>query len=189
MKSQTLLFPLAALLIGALSAQTPVPIPIINPFFQDDTLDCSPGGGCFTMYMTGWVVGPQTYLFKASTAQYPTAPVGGLYVAAMGNSSVTGSILQTLGTSLQANKTYTLTLSVGARADLSFTGYLASLMAGNVTVASGHKATPVGGTFVNDVIEYSSGPSPAQLGQPLQIFVKSVGTGQVDIAKVTLTMQ
>jgi hypothetical protein len=56
-------------------------------------------------------------------------------------------------------------------------------------VAASHAATPVGGTFVSDVIEYKSGASPAQLGQPLQIFVKSVGTGEVNIAKVTLTMQ
>jgi hypothetical protein len=62
-------------------------------------------------------------------------------------------------------------------------------MAGNVPVAASHSATPVGGTFATDVIEYSSGASPAQLGQPLQIFVKSVGAGQVNIAAVTLTMQ
>jgi len=187
MKLRTLLLPLASLFVGVLSAQTPVSIPIINSIFQDDTLECSPG--CAYLNITGWVVGPNTGIFKASTTSYPTAPASGLYVAYLGNTNSTGSILQTLGATLQANTTYTLTLAVGARADYPFTGYLASLMAGNVAVAASHSATPVGGTFVSDVIEYNSGASPAQLGQPLQIFVKSVGTGEVNIAKVTLTMQ
>jgi len=189
MKLQTILWPLASLFTGVLAAQTPVSIPIINAIFQGDTLSCSPGYSCDDWNITGWVVGPQTAIQKMSTAEYPTAPVDGLYVAAIGNVDATGSILQTLGATVQANKTYILTVAVGARADYPFTGYLAALMAGNVTVAASHSATPVGGTFVSDVIEYKSGATPAQLGQPLQIFVKSVGTGQVDVAKVTLTMQ
>jgi hypothetical protein len=188
MKVQTFLLTLAALWPLAASAQTPVPITVFNPLFEDDTLNCSPGN-CSSTNITGWLVGPQTVLQKMSTSQYPNAPVGGLYVAAIGDSSATGSILQTLGVTVQANTTYVLKLGVGARADYPFTGYLASLMAGNVTVASGHSATPVGGSFVFDVIEYSSGAAPAQLGQPLQIFVKSVGAGQVDVAAVSLTMQ
>jgi len=179
------LLPIAALPIAA-TAQTA--ITVVNPFFQDDTLECSPGN-CSSQYITGWVVGPQTSVQKMSTTQYPTAPKAGLYVAAIGDTSASGSILQTLGITVQANTTYTLTLGVGARADYPFTGYLAALMAGNVTVASSNKATPVGGNFVSDVIEYSSGATPAQLGKPLQIFVKSTGTGQVNIGKVTLTMQ
>jgi hypothetical protein len=122
-----------------------------------------------------------------SRAQYPNAPPTGLYCAAIGNSSSSGSILQTLGATVQANTTYILTLEVGARADYVFTGYEASLLAGNVTLASGHKATPVGGTFVTEVVLYQSGASPAQLGQPLQILITSTGDGQVDIQSVALT--
>jgi hypothetical protein len=66
-------------------------------------------------------------------------------VAFIGNSYDTGSILQTLGATVQANTTYILTLSIGARADYPFTGYLAALMAGNVILASRNAATPVGG--------------------------------------------
>lgn len=88
---------------------------------------------------------------------------------------------------LQANTTYTLTVRVGARADFPFTGYFAALGAGNTTLASGNSATPVGGEFVNDVIVYKSGPDPKQLGQSLQILIKSLGTGQVDIENVALT--
>jgi hypothetical protein len=60
-------------------------------------------------------------------------------------------------------------------------------VAGNVTVASGNTATPVGGAFVIEEITYNSGANPGQVGKPLQVFVKSLGTGQVDVAAVTLT--
>lgn len=46
--------------------------------------------------------------------------------------------------------------------------------------------TPVGGTFVTAVIGYKSGATPPQLGQALQVFVKSLGTGQVDIDNVSV---
>ena len=94
--------------------------------------------------------------------------------------------MQTLAATVQPNTTYTLKLSVGARADVVYTGYLASIMAGNVTLASGNLPTPVGGTFITDFVQYSSGATPPQLGQPLQILIQSMGTGQVDIADVML---
>jgi hypothetical protein len=165
-----------------------VPIPILNPKFNMDVLTCSPGGGCGQNGITGWIVGPQSDVQKMSSTQYPgIAPSTGLYVAAIGNSNVSSSILQTLGATVQANTTYVLTLEVGARADYVFTGYVAALLAGNVTLASGHRATPVGGTFVTEVVVYESGATPAQLGQPLQILVTSTGDGQVDIQSVALT--
>jgi len=169
-----------------------VSIPILNPRFDIDVLSCSPGNLCYPPSgsgITGWICGPETNAQKMSTVQYPDAPPEGLYVVSIGYTYATGSILQTLGATVQANTTYTLTLNVGARADVPFTGYLASLGAGNVTLASGNKVTPVGGTFAREVIVYNSGANPAQLGQPLQIFVKSLGTGQVNISAVSLTAQ
>jgi hypothetical protein len=92
-----------------------------------------------------------------------------------------------LGATVQANTTYTLTVKIGARNDEVFTGYVASLVAGNVTLASGNSAIPLGGKFVTEVIMYNSGPTPPQLGQPLQIFIGSMGTGQTNVSDVTLT--
>jgi hypothetical protein len=161
-----------------------VPIPILNPKFDMDVLS---GSGASQVGITGWVVGPYSGVLKASTTQYPSAPTTGLYCAYLGGPPTSGSILQTLGATVQANTTYVLTLEVGARADYVFTGYVASLLAGNVTLASGHKATPVGGTFVTEVVVYESGATPAQLGQPLQILVTSTGDVEVDIQAVALT--
>ena len=186
MKPLTLLLSLAALFAGTVSAAE-VSIPILNATFDLDQLQCSPGYNCAYPGISGWLCGPETSVQKMSTAQYPAAPPEGIYVAAIGYSTLTGSILQTLADTVQAKTTYVLKLKIGARADLPFTGYSAGLMAGNVVVAPGNNSTPVGGTFITDEIIYVSGPAPAQLGKPLQIFVKSLGTGQVDVAAVTLT--
>jgi hypothetical protein len=191
MKIQTLLLSFAALSVWTASAQTQ--IPILNPQFTVDVLPCEPGYSCSFVGLTGWIVGPQSGIFKASTDQYPEAPSTGVYVAYLGGgcgtgtNCSTGSILQTLAATVQANTTYTLKVSVGARADAAFTGYNASLLAGNILLASGHKATPTSGTFATEVLVYESGAAPAQLGQPLQILITSVGGGQANISGVTLT--
>ena len=177
----------ANLFLAAPAGAQTVYITVLNHSFDMDVLNCSPGYSCAQFGITGWTVGPQTDVQIMTTAQYPMAPSTGLYVAAIGNSSAPGSIFQKLGATLQANTTYTLTVEVGARADYDFTGYNASLLAGNVSLASGHEATPLGGTFVTDLVVYKSGATPAQLGQPLQILIRSKGTGQADIQDVVLT--
>jgi hypothetical protein len=90
----------------------PVSISILNPKFDIDVLTGSPVG--IQYGISGWVTGPQTDVFKASTAQYPGASPTGLYCAALGSSSASGSIFQALGATLQANTTYLLTLEVGS---------------------------------------------------------------------------
>ena len=139
------------------------------------------------MELRAWLTGPQTYVLKASTSQFPSAPVTGLYIAAIGTGTSSGSIMQTVGATVQANTTYILSVEIGARADEVFTGYQVMLMAGNVTLVSGHRATPVGGTFVIETVTYQSGATPAQLGQPLQILVKSTGNGETAVSNVGLT--
>jgi hypothetical protein len=188
MRRYMMLLPLAsAFLWNAYAQEATTPIAILNPEFNVDTLACSPGSNCSTFPITGWIVGPATGILKASDVQYPGTPADGIYVAYIGSPSTTGSIFQTLGVAVGANVTYTLTVTVGARADEVFTGYFAALGAGNVTLASGNTAIPLGGKFVTETIVYNSGASPAQLGQPLQILIKSLGSGQVNISKVTLT--
>jgi len=186
MKTYLPLLPFVAFL-GTAIAQ-PTVIPIVNPLFDQDQLACTAGElTCWVPAATGWLVGPQTSVEKVSTAQYPSAPPGGFYVMAIGYTNTTGSMMQTLGDTVQPNTTYTLKIALGARADVPFTGYVASLMVGNVPLASDNKVVPVGGTFKTDVIVYHSGPTPAQLGKPLQIYVKSFGTGQVSVGSVSLT--
>jgi len=186
MKVETLLLSLAALSMWTASAQ--VNIPILNPLFNEDQLSCTAGElTCWVPGATGWLTGPQTGPEKVSTAQYPSAPAGGFYVMALGYTNTTGSMIQTLGDRVKAHTTYVLKIGLGARADVPFTGYVAALMAGNVTLASDNTVNPAPGTFATDTIVYNSGASPAQLGKPLQILVKGFGTGQVNVSGVSLT--
>lgn len=185
MKLRSLLLPCAALLALTASAQT-VTIPVFNPGFEDDTLSC--GSNCAYTNITGWLVGPQTTVEKTSLSQYPKGIPGGVNFAALGNNAATGSILQTTGAVVQANTTYILRLNIGARADYLFTGYVAALVAGNVTLASDRNGiSPTPGTFEKDEVIYNSGPNPPQAGQFIQILVKSLGTGQADVDNVSLT--
>ncbi len=75
----------------------------------------------------------------------------------------------------------------GARGPNSIHRYTASLLAGNVVLASDSSLSPTPGTFTEEVIKYTSGENPAQLGLPLQIFVTSKGTGQVSVNNISLT--
>ncbi|HXM45825.1 MAG TPA: hypothetical protein VN924_31605 [Bryobacteraceae bacterium] len=191
MRRYLLLSPIALALVGTVFAQkTATTIPIVNPGFEDDVLACGAGVDCDASPLTGWLCGPDAGVFKPSTAQFPNGIPGGTNVAYLGrglNTIQTGSILQVVGATVQANTTYTLKLSVGARADVGFTGYSAALLAGNVTLAYDNSLAPAPGTFLTDAIVYNSGAAPPQLGQRLQILVRSVGTGQVDIDNVSLT--
>jgi len=175
-----------AVLRTASAQEATIPITILNPGFEDDVLSCAAGSTCSSSGSTGWL-GAQSNAVKFSTVQFPSGIPGGLNVAAIGDSVSTGSILQTLGITVQAKTKYTLKLSVGARADYPFTGYNAALMAGNVTLAHDSSLSPGAGTFLTDVIVYNAGETPPQLGQPLQIFIQSKGTGQVAIDNVSLT--
>ena len=188
MKRYLLLVPV----LGVLAFCSPavgaeIAIPVLNAQFNIDTLSCAPGSNCYSFAMTGWLVGPQSGFSKLSTEQFPSAPATGLYVAFLGYPPATGSILQTLGAALRANTTYTLKVNLGARADFPFTGYVAALMAGNVVLAFDDSVSPAPGTFLTDVIVFNSGPSPALLNQPLQILIKSVGSGQLSVDRVSLT--
>jgi hypothetical protein len=168
-------------------AQTSVAI--TNTIFVDDQINCGPGQSCSEGNVSGWICGPQTGIAVFTKTQYPSAGAAGLYAAYLGDTSGSGSIFQTMGITVQPNTTYTLKVEVGARADYPFTGYEAALLAGGTVLAKGSSATPVGGKFVIETIVYSSGAAPPQAGQPLQIFIKSTGFGQVNVDAVTLTYQ
>jgi len=180
---------LACMIAGTAFAQNvAIPIPILNPGFEADALSCSAGLNCFAGGVTGWLVGPASGIIKPSTAQYPGGIPGGANVAYIGVPPSTGSLMQTLGETVRANATYTLSVAIGHRADEVFTGYVAAITAADVILASDSSLSPASGTFEEDVIVYRSGPNPPQLGRSLAIFIKSFGTGQADVDNVSLTV-
>jgi len=185
MKLRTILLSLASCCLWTAFAQTPVGIE--NPNFAADELFCA---SCYYPAITGWTVGPNTGVQKNSAGDFPgSLPGGSPNFAYVGNLNSTGSIMQILGATVRANRTYTLKMSVGQQLGIALTGYIAGLMADSVILASDTTLRPAPGTFLEETIVYNSGPAPPQVGRPLVIFVKSVGNGQVDIANVSLTVQ
>jgi hypothetical protein len=167
---------------------------IANPGFETDELFCPPSNECTQFAVTGWSVGPLSGVYKPTTTQYPGGAPEGRNVAFIGGAAngtvATGSISQTLRIALQANRTYTLRLSVGQRADYPLIGYVASLVAGDIPLASDSSLSPAPGTFLEDVIVYKSGANSPLLGEPLGIFVKGFGANaQVNIDNFSLTVE
>jgi hypothetical protein len=180
---------LAASAFGQSNAK-PIQIKIANPGFEEDVILCLSDQGCaYEANISGWLCGPATGVFKPAVEEFPNGIPGGVNVAVLGNNYTSGSISQTVPALVRANALYTLTLSIGNRADYPLTGYVASLNAGNVSLSSDNSLAPAFGTFLTDVIVYKSGPNPDQLGQPLQISIKSVGGGQVNVDNVSLTVE
>jgi len=170
---------------------TPMPIPIGNPGFEADVLDCIPSEFCYNAAVPGWLPnwfnGANSGTIKPGAAEYTCGEPRGVNVACLGGPSAVGGIYQTVSATLQANTIYTLHMSIGHRADESFTGYVASLLAGGVEVASDDSLSPAPGTFSEETNTYKTGATPILLGQLLSISVRSIGTGQVDVDNVSLT--
>jgi hypothetical protein len=176
----------AALLSAALCTNIIAsPIAINNPSFELPALACTAGPACFTLSFTGWTIGSgnSSATFKPSVGAgqefISLAPDGvpQAQVAAVSNGT-SGDIFQDLTAVLAANTSYTLTFFVGQRSDLAFNpGYTVSVKANGVTLASDTGATPASGTFVQRTISFSTGASPAQLGQTLRIDVSAPATG------------
>jgi hypothetical protein len=182
---------------GTFYAQQTTQIPVLNAGFEALVLNCSPStideGGCYNGAIPGWLPGwfnaGAGGTFRPGPNQFPGGVPGGVNCGYVGIlAGETGGIFQALNATLQANTTYILHMSIGHRADVPFTGYVAALLAGGIEVASDNTLNPAAGTFVEETITYKTGPTPALLGQLLGISVKSGGAGgQVDLDNVSLT--
>jgi hypothetical protein len=162
---------------------------IANAGFEDVALPCSAGPLCNDGNLTGWTGIGQSATFMPSIGpggEYPSGIPEGVNVAALGNNSGSGVLVQTLGITLQPNTTYTLTFSVGSRADYPFAGYSVELLAGSTTVASDSSLAPPSGTFATGRIVYSTGANPTLIGQTLGIRLTGNAPGQADFDKISL---
>ena len=165
-------------------------IPIANAGFESDVLGCAPSGGsnpCFDPVIPGWSVIGRASTFKPSTGPggvFPGGIPGGVNVAAVGDQSGGGVITQDLGFAPLANTTYTLTVSVGQRADSPLTAYAVELLVGTTSVASDTTLRPAAGTFALDTVTYNSGSFPGIAH--LFIRLSASGGGQADFDQVAL---
>ncbi len=166
-------------------------ITINNPSFEADVLTCAPG--CSTNdSITGWTgtLSPATHfgVYKPGTVSYPAGVPNGVNVAYLLEDGPSVSISQTLSATVQANDTYTLNSFAGVRLDsnvfnpgLGCYGLSVSLEAGGTVLAADNNflnaPCPAAGTFEALTLSYTSGATPAQLGDPLEIVLTAGGSG------------
>lgn len=163
------------------------PITVNNFSFENLVLPCAPGPNCFTLGdIPGWTVSsiPSTATFKPSTGlggEFSSIP-DGVNVAGVGNAMGGANIFQALSATVQPNTLYTLDVSVGHRADFPFSQYTIDLEAGGTVLASDSSLSPASGSFLTDVITFSSGPTPTTLGEQLGIRLSATGLSITDAA-------
>ncbi len=148
-------------------------VPVKNPSFEADVL-CD---GCLAITITDWATSPGggDGVLNPTTSQYPAGAVPDgdniAYVNLPGN-----SVRQVLSAVLEAGRRYTLEVEVGHRLDESFAGYRMQLRAGGVVLAEDDSTqSPAPGEFVTARVTYYASPSDPQLGQPLEIWLRSPG--------------
>lgn len=181
MKKLTGSLAVLGLLLGATGQAGAVLLPIDNPSFEASSL----GDGAFTMTVTGWTVTDTTTtgVWNPSAAQsYGGLAPGGSNVAFSNG----GALSQTLTTAMGANKTYTLSVYVGNRADFAvFPGYQIQLLAGSTVLAQCVSCViPTDNTFALVNVSYTTASSVTP-GQLLGIRLASDG-GQVNFDRVQL---
>lgn len=142
-----------------------------NPSFEADTL-CE---GCITPTITGWIASPGggDGAFNPTATHYPggMAPDGNnvAYTNLSGN-----HVHQILVAVLGSDTSYVLEVEVGNRLDIPFAGYIVQLRAGGVTLAEDNSSqSPAPGTFVTATVTYTATSTDPQLGQPLEIWLRS----------------
>jgi hypothetical protein len=202
-------FTLVLLLGGLAAHLPAGTITILNPSFEADVLGCAASPTCENIdTITDWTGstaspdgitgsfddGGQFGVLKPSSAGFSTIP-NGVNVAYLGGAAYSVSISQTLSADLLANDTYTLTVYIGEEAGIAATGnglqngqcngFNASLEAGgnvmNSLVAAGNAScnSLSVGAFTEFTLTYTSGASPAGLGDPLQIVLTETGPGSI----------
>ncbi len=127
-----------ALLFASLSANAAL-VTITNASFETNAL----ADAGFDSNVPGWVVSGDAGRFNPNGQLSPEAWDG--VMTAYAN---VGSLTQTLGTSVVAGTTYTLSLYVGDRSDLPFPGFTVDLLDGGAAVAGNLTGTaPVDGEW------------------------------------------
>jgi hypothetical protein len=89
---------------------------------------------------------------------------------------------QILTETLAANLTYELTVEVGNSPMYDWNGYKVQLLAGGTVIAEDDSyLTPADNTFETSLVTYTSGATPAQLGELLEIRLMALGFESADI--------
>jgi hypothetical protein len=181
-------------------------ITIVNPGFSADTIPVTAPGLAFTNLISSWTITGNQGAGVLTTDPANPGGFSGVLSDSPGDPDHQnaydnlGYISQELGTPLAANQTYVLTADIGQRSDtLSadgypgggiFLGYGSTSGTNLLTAGSVIDPQPASGGWSVWTSTFSTGPSPAGLGQDLRIDLLSNGIQmQFDNINLTATSQ
>jgi len=175
----------SVLLVSGLLAASPASaatVTVLNPSFENPDVGTigvaddwvQTGGGVLNEAFTG-----------GHTPGHFTAPDG--VQVAWGNSGATAS--QILTETLTAGTTYQLTVAVGARDDTSGGSYDIQLLANGDVLGNVTGSLSIGDLFSDVTFSYMATGADTQLGQSLQIVLRTTGTQMLyDNVRLTSTV-
>lgn len=154
---------------------------VINPSFESQSLAVN----AFTVgTLTGWSAPGVQGAFRPGPTIYTAGIPDGNNVAFSHTGG--GTISQILSDVLTANTLYTLSVNVGDRLDLTFSGYSINLLAGSTVLASTSTPVPLNGRFATATVQFQTLATHANLGALLQIQLITTPGGQVNYDNVRL---
>ncbi len=166
------------------------PITISNPSFEiQNSFTNFTLKGEFNFTIVNWTAGggsqgtfrPSTPSNNFGTLVYNVDVPDGLNVAF----SNAGTILQVLSAILQANTTYTLTVDVGDRLDLSLPSHSIQILAGGNLLGSA-SASPINGNFATATVVHTTSLGDLEIGSALEIRLVNNGGVQINWDNVQL---
>ena len=147
-----------------------VPLSIVNAGFETPTLSDNQFSNNIMPGWTGTDLRSDSFgVWNPPSDMFPAESPEGLNVGFLER----GAVFQTLPHLLVPNTAYLLTLSVGQNARTSDTFYVVELLAGATVLASVGSPDPGPGEFVPISLSYTALASNIQLGQPLQIRIRT----------------
>jgi hypothetical protein len=161
------------LVLGTSGAFAALRVPVTNPDFEADAL---PSEGSDQPTIVGWdtTSGGGDGIFRPTASDYPSGIPSGDNVAYVNTSG--NRVRQVLSTPLAPNTTYVLKVAVGWNGNDPFAGYTVQLQAGGTVLAEDTSSRmPDQGNWVTSIVRYTSGPDDPEIGEPLEIWLRSPG--------------
>ena len=159
------------------------------PVLSNGSWNTTGGPGWTSINSSGGIWNPDSGSGFPGGAAYEGQNIG--WTGGASGTSGGGGLSQVLsGAVLEANKQYVVSAQVGNpffNPGTAGGAYRIELVAGDVIVHTYAGTSPTEGQWQPVSTTYSSGPSPAQLGQPLELRLIANGSDEVDFDQVSIS--
>jgi hypothetical protein len=145
---------------------------VANPSFESP----AQAAGGFTASIPGWTIATPHAGVQNIPLLFLTPVPDGQQVACI---NMAGSVYQTLTNKLEAGMSYTLTVAIGRRTDMTAPppgGFAVQLCAGDHVLGLANPPAPPAGRFVTAEVNYATPEGDSRLGLPLRIVLSKANT-------------